>query len=256
MTSRRWLVTVIALASLSGACGRGDDDATAPSDRPLRVFAASSLTEAFSALGEQFERDHAGLEVQFQFAASSALARQIADGASADVFASADNDDMDALSSIDAVTSPRVIARNALAIIVEPGNPKGITGLADLATPGNVVVLCAPEVPCGRYATQALRQAGVDLEPASLEENVKAVVSKVTLGEADAGIVYGTDVQAAGDKAAGVAIAESDDPTLQPAYPMAVTTDATNASAADEWMAFVLSDAGQSVLTEYGFLAP
>jgi molybdate transport system substrate-binding protein len=254
--TRRWALALLALSSLVAACRATDDEPEAAPERTLRVFAASSLTEAFTELGEKFESEHSDHHVAFQFAASSALARQIGDGAPADVFASADNEDMDRLSASGAVTSPRVIARNALAILVESGNPRGINDLDDLAEPGNVVVLCAPEVPCGRYAMRALAKGDVDLEPASLEENVKAVVSKVTLGEADAGIVYATDVHSVANEAHGIAIDDGGDSALRPVYPMATTTDAANPTAADAWAAFVLSETGQSTLADYGFLAP
>jgi molybdate transport system substrate-binding protein len=145
-----------------------------------------------------------------------------------------------------------VIARNRLAILVEKGNPKAVDGLPDLSKPDIVTVLCAPEVPCGRFGAAALAAAGVTAKPASLEENVKAVVSKVVLGEADAGIVYATDVQAAGTQADGIAI----DGAPEAVYPIAVTTAATNRDAAEAWIALVRSKEGRAVLAARGFLEP
>jgi molybdate transport system substrate-binding protein len=268
---RRRLVPAVALLALvPGACG-GDDAPTAAGDDAsttavaereltgtLRVFAASSLTEAFTELGQAFEADHPGVQVTFNFAASSALAQQLNEGGSADVFVSADEANLRKVTdagSADAA-STQVIARNRLSILVEPGNPKAIKGLSDLAKADVVTVLCAPEVPCGKYAAAALTKAGVTVKPASLEENVKGVVSKVTLGEADAGIVYVTDVRAAKGKAEGVDIELADDPALEAVYPMAGTSRAANAKAAAVWRTFVVSEEGQAVLAKYGFLAP
>lgn len=263
----RWALALLAGAALVAAgCGPDEDTAapgpsTATTDADtlsgeLQVFAAASLTEAFTELGEAFEAEHPDVEVTFSFGASSALATQIDQGAPADVFVSADEASMERVTAAGSALDPRAIARNRLAIIVERGNPKGITDLDDLAEAGVVLVLCAPEVPCGRLAAAALQQAGVTARPSSLEENVKAVVSKVTLGEADAGIVYVTDLRAAGDEAEGVAIDIADAPTLEAVYPMAITTRATRADAAKAWSELVLSDDGQETLAELGFLSP
>ena len=247
------IVVAGALALLAaGACGSGDREGG------VTVFAAASLTEAFTELGPVFERAHPHTDVTFNFGASSALAQQIQDGAPADVFVSADEANMQKVVDAAAASDPQAIARNRLAILVEKGNPKQISGLADLAKPDVVLVLCAPEVPCGRFAAAALAKANVSAKPASLEENVKAVVSKVTLGEADAGIVYATDVRSAGARAEGVDIDVdiADDPALEAVYPIAVTTRAVHPEAAKAWIALVQSDAGQRVLADHGFLAP
>jgi molybdate transport system substrate-binding protein len=196
------------------------------------------------------------VKVTFNFAASSALAQQINEGGAADVFVSADEANMKKVTDASDASDPKVIARNRLAILVAKGNPKGITGLADLARPGLVVLLCAPQVPCGKFAAAALAKANVSVKPASLEENVKFVVSKVALGEADAGIVYVTDVKASGDKAQGVAIDIADDPALEAVYPMAATTNGAHQDAARAWIDFALSDRGQRILHSDGFLAP
>lgn len=250
---RALVALAIAVAALGAACG--GDDAPAAS-RTLHVFAAASLTEAFTALGKAFEADHPAVKVAFSFAASSALAQQIADGADADVFASADEANMAKVTGAGDALDPVVIARNRLAILVERGNPKAITGLADLTKAGVVLVLCAPEVPCGKLAAAALSMAGVDVTPASLEENVKAVVSKVSLGEADAGIVYVTDVKAAGSRVERVDIDIAGDPALEAVYPMAVTKAAKDTATARAWIDFVRSAAAQRTLASFGFRAP
>jgi molybdate transport system substrate-binding protein len=257
---------VLAVALLGAACGDDGTEAGAGEPRPsttgtalsgsLTVFAAASLTEGFTELGKAFEADHRGVNVKFTFAASSALAQQINDGADADVFASADEANMAKVTDAANASDPKTFARNRLSIIVEEDNPKAIRGLADLAEPGIVLVLCAPEVPCGRFAAAALQNAGVAAMPASLEENVKAVVSKVTLGEADAGIVYVTDVLAARDDADGVDIDIADDPDLEAVYLMAETTTAKRRAAARAWIDFALSDAGQRTLATFGFVVP
>jgi molybdate transport system substrate-binding protein len=169
------------------------------------------------------------------------------------VFASADEANLAKVG--DAAVDPQVFARNRLAIVVEPGNPKGITGLADLAAPGLAVVLCAPEVPCGRLAAAALQVAGVELQPASLEENVKGVLAKVTLGEADAGLVYVTDAQAAGDDAEAVPL-DALGPELDTAYPISVLADAADPELARDFVAFVRGAEAQRTLRSFGFLAP
>lgn len=249
------VVVAVAVAALvAGGCG--DDTAAATDTGTLRVFAAASLTEAFAALAETFEADHPGVKVELNFAASSALARQIDEGAPADVFASADEANMAKVTAAGDAADPTPFARNRLAILVEKGNPKKIGGLADTAKPGVVLVLCAPQVPCGKYAAAAYTKAGVTPKPASLEGNVKSVVAKVTLGEADAGIVYVTDARAAGERATTVAVDNADSPDLEAVYPIAVTRDTRNPAAARAWVDAVLSPAGQRMLATFGFLAP
>jgi molybdate transport system substrate-binding protein len=266
---RATVAVLLGLGLVLAACGGNDGPKSAdPSSSSatgsrtatvtgtLTVLAASSLTDAFGALGRAFEDGHPGLDVRFDFGASSALVRQLGEGASADVLASADEVIMGQAVDDGHVAGPVVFARNRLALLVERGNPKGIRGLADVARPGVVLVLCAPEVPCGRYAAAALTKAGDRATPASLEENVKGVVAKVTLGEADAGIVYATDVKAAGGAVEGVAIDGADDPDLTARYPIAVVRAAPNPAAATAWVEFVRSAEGQRVLASFGFLAP
>jgi molybdate transport system substrate-binding protein len=254
-TSRLLLVAVV-LSGLVASCSDGSSgESTGGGSVDITVFAAASLTAAFTEIGDAVHAANPGVDVTFNFAGSSDLVTQIAQGAPADVFASADTSNMAKLTDAgDSGSEPVVFATNRLEIIVGPGNPEGIASLADLSNPDLAVVLCAPEVPCGTYARQVLDDAGVTVTPKSLEENVKAVVTKVTLGEADAGYVYVTDVIAAGDKAAGVEIPTDVDVVAQ--YPIVVTKEAAQPEAAQAFVDFVLSDAGQAILAKYGFGAP
>lgn len=251
-------VVLLAAAALAGACGGATPAPTSGGGVPtgtLTVFAASSLADAFTELAEDFESRNPGADVRLNVAGSSSLAAQIRDGAPADVFASADVETMARIVADGRVEGdPVVFATNAAAIIVEKGNPLGITGLADLARPGLVVITCAPEVPCGRYAGTVLDNAGVTVRLSSLEESVRAVVTKVTLGEADAGIVYVTDVVAAGDSAEGVDIPADVNVTAE--YPVAVLRDATNTTAARLFLEFITSATGRAILASHGFGAP
>jgi len=244
------LAAAAATAVLVSACSN-DDDVT---DRSLRVFAAASLTDAFTELGEAFEAVNRDADVEFNFGASSELVVQIQEGAPADAFASADEANMQKV--VDAglnASDPVVFARNRLAIAVEPGNPKGITGLADLADPDVTVVLCAEQVPCGTYADEALATAGVTLTPVSRGESVKATLSVVELGEADAAIVYVTDARAS-ERVDGIDI--PDEENVIATLPIAGLLDTGAPDVADAWVEFVTSAEGLAILEEYGFLAP
>lgn len=256
LRSMRRLLTTLVLPVLVGAVACSDSSST--NQRPngdITVFAASSLTEAFTEMGDAFTAANPDAHVTFNFAGSGDLVTQINEGAPADVFVSADDTNMQKV--VDAgenASQPVSIARNTFEIIVGPGNPKGITGLADLASGDLIVVLCADTVPCGKGAAKILANAGVTLTPASYEDKVKSVVTKVTAGEADAGIVFVTDVTAAGDAAEGVEIPA--DVNVISNYPIAVTKEAANADGAQAFIDFVASPAGQAILAKYGFLAP
>jgi molybdate transport system substrate-binding protein len=243
---------LVGLLALFSACGLDDGAGTGG----VTVFAAASLTDAFTEIGDAFVATDPDADVMFNFAASSELAAQINEGgAPADVFASADQINMAKL--VDAGNNrsePVVFAWNRLTIIVEPGNPEDITGVADLADDGLIVVTCDVAVPCGMYAEQIFDRAGVTVSPDSLEENVRAVVTKVMSGEADAGIVYETDVRAAGDQAEGVEIPT--DINVLAEYPIVVTADASLPEAAQAFVDFVLGEQGQKILAEHGFVAP
>jgi molybdate transport system substrate-binding protein len=247
-----WLLIVGANVVGAGACGEDPSDSDASS---ITVFAAASLTGAFTEIGEAFSATNPDVDVVFSFAASSELVAQIDEGAPADVFASADLENMTKLTEADGVAGPpEVFATNVSAIIVAAGNPLGIEAIADLGEPDLVVVICASEVPCGRYAAEIFANAGVAVTPDSFEQNVKAVVTKVTLGEADAGIAYATDVIAAGGEADGVEIPA--DINVVADYPIAVPNGGPNPDGGQAFVEFVLSEAGQSILASYGFSAP
>ncbi len=246
---------VVFVAALVMVVSCGGNDASSTVDADITVFAAASLTAAFTELGEAFTAEHPGLVVNFNFAGSSELVAQIIEGAPVDVFASADPSNMAKLTDVDlGADVPVVFATNVAEIIVEPGNPTGINGVADLAGDDLVIVQCATEVPCGSYAEKIFSNAGVTVAPASFERNVKAVVTKVTLGEADAGIVYRTDVIAAGDDATGVAIPA--DVNVVAEYPIVLNTDAPNPDGARAFIDFVLGPAGQEIIAGYGFGGP
>lgn len=240
-----------ALTMLLSACG----SAATPSggdQRELNVFAASSLTEAFTQLGEQFAAAHPDVKVTFNFAGSSDLVTQLRQGAPGDVIATADVDTMLKLGPL--TGQPITFTANKLAIAVEPGNPMHIAGLQDLARKDLKVVLAAREVPAGKYARQILAEAGVDVEPASLEVSVKGVVTKISLGEADAGIVYVTDVDATDGAIESVLI--PDRQNVVATYPIATLDNSAQPEDAQAFVDYVLSGAGQSVLAAHGFLPP
>ncbi|HYT27065.1 MAG TPA: molybdate ABC transporter substrate-binding protein [Actinomycetota bacterium] len=248
-------VALVLVALAAAGCGGSGGPATGRASRPsteIKVFAAASLTAAFGKLGQQFTAAHPETRVTFSFAGSQALATQIEQGAPADVFAPADTGNMTRVAGL--VATPQSFASNLLGIVVAAGNPKGVRGLADLAREDLKVVLAAPEVPAGRYARQALDARHVTVRPVSLEDNVKAVVGKVSLGEADAGIVYVTDVAAAGGKVEGVDIPREQN--VPATYPIAVVKAGKHQQQAQGFVDLVRSPAGQQVLKSYGFLPP
>lgn len=219
----------------------------------LTVFAAASLTVTFDELRTTFMEQHPGVTFpEITYDGSATLAKQIQEGAPADVFASADEKNMDKVATL--VTDRVDFASNTLRIAVAPGNPKHITGLADLAKDGVVTVICAPEVPCGSAAHTALDAAGVTLKPASEEQNVTAVLTKVASGDADAGLVYATDVESSGGTVEGV-----DFPQAAKAvnvYPIAALADSKNQAAARAFIDLVTGDAGHQILAAAGFGQP
>jgi molybdate transport system substrate-binding protein len=255
LRSRIRLAAALAVAALLLVAGCGDESggssgAAAPSE--IKVFAAASLTAAFTELGQQYTSATGGTKVTFNFAGSQALATQIQQAAPADVFASADLANMDKVKGL--VGTSQNFASNLLAIVVEEGNPKGVMGLDDLARPDLKVVLAAPDVPAGKYAAEILGKAGVAVKPVSQEDNVKAVVTKVSLGEADAGIVYVTDITAGGAKVEGVDIPREQN--VLATYPIATVKASRAPDEAQAFMDLVLSAEGQQVLKQYGFLPP
>ncbi|NYI75929.1 molybdate ABC transporter substrate-binding protein [Nocardioides panzhihuensis] len=236
---------VLVLAGCGSATGQADE-------RDLTVFAAASLTDTFTELAEKFEKEHPGVKVTTSFGGSSDLVAQIEDGAPADVFASADTKNMGKLG--DLATDPRDFAANTLAIATPPGNPAKISGFQDLAEPGAKVVVCTIEVPCGNAAAEMEKRTGVDIDPVSEEQSVSDVLAKVTSGDADAGLVYVTDVTAAGDSVTGVEFEESG--RVVNTYPISVLDGADDAELAQAFVDLVLSETGQKVLTDAGFSQP
>ncbi|WP_105967938.1 molybdate ABC transporter substrate-binding protein [Streptomyces geranii] len=247
------------------ACSSSDDSSSAKSDSSasasdklsgtVTVFAAASLKESFTTLGEQFEKEHPGTKVTFSFGGSDSLAASITGGAPADVFASASPKTMKIVTDAgDATGTPATFVRNQLEIATLPGNPDKIASLKDLTKSGLKVVLCDKEVPCGAAAQKALDAGKLKLTPVSYEQDVKSALTKVELKEADAAVVYKTDVHAAGDKVEGVDFPESANAINE--YPIVQLKDAQNTEAAKAFIALVQSAAGQQVLTEAGFLKP
>jgi molybdate transport system substrate-binding protein len=253
-----------ALLALS-ACSSSDDsstgsDSAASGSSPklsgtVTVFAAASLKESFTALGKEFEQEHPGTKVTFSFGGSDSLAASITGGAPADVFASASPKTMAIVTDKgDASGTPATFVRNQLEIATLPGNPDKVASLKDLTRSGLKVVLCDRTVPCGAAARKALDAGKLKLTPVSYEQDVKAALTKVELKEADAAVVYKTDVSAAGDKVEGVDFPESADAIND--YPIVQLKDAPNAEAAKAFIALVQSADGQKVLTGAGFLKP
>lgn len=236
-------------AGLLAACGGQAGGGSA-----VTVLAAASLAGVFDDLGAAFSAQEGAPPVRFSFAASSVIAAQVRGGAPADVLATADSETMATVAATGRVGEPVSFARNRLAMVVPGGNPERIATLADLARPGLAVVVCAPEVPCGHLAAEALARAGVDLRPRSHEADVRAVVARVAQGEADAGIVYVTDVIGAGPRVEGVAIPA--DHNVETRYPIAVLTSARDPAGARAFVAFVLSAPGQAILARAGFEQP
>jgi molybdate transport system substrate-binding protein len=255
-------MTAVAVAGIAG-CG-GDNDAgsspntgasSAGSTGGITVFAAASLTEPFTQIGRDFEAANPGTTVKFNFGGSSALATQINQGAPADVFASAAPKNMQTVTDAgNAEGTPTTFVNNQLVIAVPKGNPTGVKTLADLAKPGVKVALCAAEVPCGAAATKALAAAKVKVTPVTLEQDVKAALSKVKLGEVDAALVYRTDAKAASSDVEGIEFPESASAIND--YPIAVLKNAPNKAGAQAFITYVLSDKGKTVLTAAGFQAP
>lgn len=244
MRAATLLVLLTATSALTACASAGSST--------LTVSAAASLTDAFTEIGEQYMADHPGVEIRFNFAGSSTLAEQINAGAPVDVFAAASEKSMQTALDAGTVLDPTIFTTNAMAIAVPAGNPAAIEDLGDLADPNVTVVMCDAPVPCGAAAASLLELNGVPVTPASLEPDVRAVLTKVITDEADAGLVYRSDVAAAGSAVEGIAI--PDERNVVNAYPIAVTADA--AAEAADFVDFVLGDAGQAVLAQWGFTPP
>jgi molybdate transport system substrate-binding protein len=255
---RRALAALAVAGVLAAGCGDSTQPAAPAGSGGLSgtvtVFAAASLTESFGTLGKQFEAAHPGVTVRFNFAASSALATSIGQGAPADVFASASAKTMQTVVDGGDAADPATFARNAMEIAVPPDNPAGVTALADLAKPGLTLALGQEQVPCGATARTVLDRARLTVRPVTYGADVKAVLTAVQLGEVDAGIVYRTDVRAAGAKVRGIEIPAAQNASTS--YPIATLTDAPNEAAAAAFVAYVLSPGGRAVLAGAGVEGP
>lgn len=242
-------------SSATGTTASGTATGSAGPTGSITVFAAASLQRTFTELGKQYEQQHPGTTVTFSFAGSSDLVSQIRNGAPADVFASADEANMAKLASTDLATGwPRDFATNTLEIAVAPGNPEHVQDLRDLAASDLQVVTCAAPVPCGAATAEVERAAGIELRPVSEEQSVTDVLGKVESGQADAGVVYVTDVEGSGGKVDGVPFAESSEAVNT--YPIGVLRESSNPELAASFAAYVRSDAGRKVLSDAGFGAP
>jgi molybdate transport system substrate-binding protein len=262
---RRTALAALAAVTALTLAGCGDDSPAASSSPSsssssnstpalsgnISVFAAASLTGTFTQLGKDFEAQNPGTKVTFNFAGSSALAQQINQGAPADVFASAAPKNMDQVTD---KGTPTNFVKNTLEIAVPKGNPAKITGLKDFADKNKKIVLCAVQVPCGAAADKVFKATGITAQPDSLEQDVKAALTKVSLGEADAALVYKTDVLSAKDKVEGIEFPEASKAVNE--YPIATLTRSKNPDLAKAFVDYVLSDKGKAVLSAAGFDAP
>lgn len=250
------VLTVALMLTTLTACGGNDSGASkTPKVVTLTIFAAASLKSTFTRIGKEFETEHEGVRVTFSFAGSSDLVAQIQQGAPADVFASADARNMDKAVGAKLIDgSPVNFASNTQEIVTPPDNPARITSLADLAKPGVKVVLCAPEVPCGSAAHTIEKSSGVAIKPVSEEASVTDVLNKVATGEADAGLVYVTDVKVAGDKVKGITFPESANAVNT--YPIAALAASKNGELARQFVELVTSARGRAILFAAGFAKP
>ena len=265
MTRNPMTLLAAALAVGLAACARGGTSSAPPATTSLLVFAASSLTDAFDALAADFEAEHPGTDVVLNYGASQALRTQIQEGAQADVFASANRDEVQALVAAGLVDggSARIFARNRLVVVLPAGNPAGFSSLRDLARPGVRVLVADPAVPAGKYTLRALDSMASDpawgpefrdavlANVASQEETVRAVLAKVDLGEADAGFVYSSDASQVA-RLLRLELPLMSNPLVE--YPMAVLRPSLHAPLAQAFVDFVLSDSGQRILEAHGFL--
>ena len=253
-------LAAVAVAGCSSSGGSGGSSSgasgspSAASTGTITVFAAASLMGTFTQLGKQFEAAHPGDTVKFSFGPSSGLATQITSGAPADAFASAAPANMDTVVQAGDASNPQDFAKNTMEVAVPPKNPGKVKSVNDLAKKSVKVALCQPQVPCGVVAAEVFKNAGIKVKPVTLQPDVKSVLTQVELGSVDAGMVYVTDVMAAGTKVKGVTISDSDNASTL--YPIATISDSKHKSIAQAFVAYVLSPAGQQVLTAAGFQKP
>jgi molybdate transport system substrate-binding protein len=257
----RRLVLFVAALTAVGVAGCSSSSSSSPSSTSsspatgtITVFAAASLTGAFTQIGKQFQAAHKGDTVKFSFGPSSGLATEITSGAPADVFASASPKTMQEVVSAGDASGPQDFAKNFAEAAVPPNNPAKVTSVKDLAKKSVKVALCQPQVPCGAVAAEVFKNVGITVKPVTLQPDVKSVLTQVELGNVDAGMVYVTDVMAAGAKVKGVPIPASENASTL--YPIATISSSTHKSIAQAFMSYVLSPAGQQVLTAAGFQKP
>lgn len=253
----RKLMRAVAVLALLGSVSAlsACDSGSKPSGPVVNVYAAASLKQAFTALADRYEKDNPGADVQFNFAGSSSLVEQLTQGAKADVFASADANNMTKAAKAGLLAgTPVNFAANTLVIVTPPGNPKHVGNFGDLARPGLNVVVCARQVPCGTATRKAEKIVGVELKPVSEETSVTDVLNKVTSGQADAGLVYQTDAKSAGDNVATVEFPQA--ASAVNIYPIGVLKSAADASAAQRFVDLVTSDTGRQTLAQFGFAQP
>ncbi|GAA1391009.1 molybdate ABC transporter substrate-binding protein [Luteococcus peritonei] len=247
----------LGLAACSGTASTGSSASAGASKAgsdTITVLAAASLKESFDQIATDYEAAHPGVDVQVSYGGSSALAKQITDGSPVDVFASASTRNMDTVVAAGKAKDPVTFASNVLEIAVPPANPGKVDALADLTDPELKLALCQAEVPCGVASTKLFTQQKMSVTATTQEPDVKSVLTKVRLGEVDAGLVYATDVKAAGDQVKGIEIPA--DQNVSTSYPIAVLTDAPRAEQAKGFVDLVLSEQGRSVLEQAGFQRP
>jgi molybdate transport system substrate-binding protein len=252
MTKTRRMLAFLSplLAVMSLSCGTS----TSPDKEPILVFAAASLTDVFEEIATTFEAGSPEFDVQPNLAGSSSLREQILEGAPADVFVSANTPNMDQVIEAGEATTSATLATNFLQVAVPAGNPAGVTGLSDFARAELLIGLCAEGVPCGDFGRRALANANVAAAVDTNEPDVRALLVKIEAGELDAGIVYVTDVLAAGDRVEGVDIPA--DVNVVATYPIAALTNAPNPDGADAFVTFAISDEARAILARYGFSLP
>jgi molybdate transport system substrate-binding protein len=247
-------LAAVAAAGCSSSSSSTPSSGSSPATGTITVFAAASLTEAFTKIGQQFQAAHKGDTVKFSFGPSSGLATQITSGAPADVFASASPGTMQDVVSAGDASNPQNFAKNFAEVAVPPDNPAKVTSVNDLAKHSVKVALCQPQVPCGSVAAEVFKNVGITVKPVTLQPDVKSVLTQVETGNVDAGMVYVTDVIAAGGKVKGVTIPASDNASTL--YPIATVSSSNHKSIAQQFVAYVLSPAGQQVLAAAGFQKP
>lgn len=253
MVAAAVVVAALALAGCSAQSAPSPTATAAPVT--LTVYAAASLTDSFADIAKEFEKQYPSVKITYNFGGSSALAAQLVAASPGDVFAAASATTMKTVTDASLVTgAPQIFVTNSLELVVPKGNPANVTGLGDLANPDLSIALCAAAVPCGAAALRLLAQEGVTAAPDTLEQDVKAVLAKVELGEVDAALVYKTDVTAAGDKVEGIDVPGAD--RVVNRYPIAVLKSAPNQTTARAFVDFVLGTTGQAILTKAGFGAP